>query len=323
MRAIGWAAILVLVGCSAESGEPGGSGSGRDGGGAGADAAGLDGGGGGGADGGGGPAGDGGGSGADAGDCEPPDVLIVLDRTMSMHRRPDGSQPPDTAAGHMQSKWWLAVDAIETFTAELDETMRFGLELFPRDPGGDACVTLSERIGGTTATNPQCEAGEVVVTPAIGTSGAIAAAVDAETTLLCRSTPVGAGLVTAGEEMARIASAERAQFIVLITDGQDTCDDDLPLSTVQELARSGVSTYVIGFDAGEDGTGIDSRALNDLACAGRTAPDFPAPCTDDGAGNYTATDRGGPALFLHAGDAAALTDSLEEVAGDVCCGCLI
>lgn len=315
-------AFVLVAACSAES--VGGSGTGDGGPGGGMDGSAAD---GSTADGGGGTA-DGssasdGSTPADGGDCEPPDVLIVLDRTMSMHRRPDGSRPPDTAAGHMESKWYIAVTSIESFTGELDETIRFGLELFPRDPGGDACVTLSQRIDGTTATNPRCEEGEVVVAPDIGTADAIAGAIDPETTLLCRSTPVGAGLVTAADEMADIAVADRAQFVVLITDGQDTCDDALPLSTVQSLAASGVNTYVIGFDASAGGSGIDAGALNDLACAGRTAPDFPTPCADDGAGNYTALDRGGPALFLQAGDATALTESLEGIAGDVCCGCLI
>lgn len=310
-------ALGLLVAC--DCGDGGLSGTARDGGGAGRDGAAADG-AGGGPDGGGT---DGGGGEVDSGACDPPDVLVVLDRTMSMHRRPDSTQPPNTPAGHMESKWYIAVTAIEAFTAELDTTMRFGLELFPRDPGGDVCVTLSERIDGTTATNPACEEGEILVPPDLATGDAIAAAIDPETTLLCRSTPIGAGLVTAAGELARLAVPDRAQFVALITDGQDTCDDALPLAQAQALARAGVHTYAIGFDASAGGDGIDAPTLNDLACAGRTAPDFPTPCTDDGAGNFTATDPTGPTLFLEAGDAAALTAALEEIAGDVCCGCLI
>src|SRR6185436_13017075 len=108
------------------------------------------------------------GNGSGGGACEPPDLLIVLDRTMSMHKRPDGSIPPDTAAGHAESKWYLAVNAVEQVSAApADNGLRFGLELFPRDPGGGVCVTLSQKIQGLSATNPSCEQGEVVVVPAL------------------------------------------------------------------------------------------------------------------------------------------------------------
>lgn len=255
----------------------------------------------------------------DAESCQAPDMLIVLDRTMSMHRRPDGTVPADTPAGHMESKWYVAITAIETLSADFDQTIRFGLELFPRDPGGDVCVTLSQRINGTTADNPTCEEGEVLVSPGIGTGAMIAGALDPETTVLCNSTPIGAGVGTAVTHLASIQDPIREQLAVLITDGQDTCDEPLSLGNVHALAAAGVNTYVISFDASG---GVDRQHLNDLACAGHTAPGFPAPCTDDGAGNYTATDPGGATLFLDASDAGSLTAALEQVAGEVCCDCI-
>src|SRR5687768_12884436 len=48
----------------------------------------------------------------DGGGCEAPDMLIVLDHTMSMHRTPMGMQPTDDAAGYAMSKWGIAVPAI-------------------------------------------------------------------------------------------------------------------------------------------------------------------------------------------------------------------
>lgn len=259
--------------------------------------------------------------GPDAESCEPPDMLIVLDRTMSMHKRPDGSQPANNAAGYAESKWGIAIAALEQATAALDLTIRFGLELFPRDPGGDVCVTISERLAGMTATNPDCQQGEVVVPPALDTADTIASTLDVESTLLCTSTPIGAGLVVARDALAATQDPVRAQFALLLTDGQDTCDAALPLATVQAMAAAGVNTYVIGFGAEGVTDGIDRGALNDLACAGQTAPGFPAPCTMSGAG-YVATDRTGPALYLAADDAASLTTALGAVAGEVCCNCV-
>jgi hypothetical protein len=78
----------------------------------------------------------------------------------------------------------------------------------------------------------------------------------------------------------------------------------------------------VAFDAGAP-TGVDEGLLNDMACAGRTAPGFPAGCAADASGNYRATDRAGAALFMNAGDAAGLERAFEEVVGSVCCGCLL
>ena len=256
----------------------------------------------------------------DAGNCQAPDMLIVLDRTMSMHRRPDGTVPLDTPAGHMESKWYLAITALEAVTANLDTTIRFGLEMFPRDPGNNVCVTLSQRIQQMTATNPTCEAGAIDVSPDLDTAVAIDTAMDPETTRLCTSTPIGAGLGTAITELAAIADPIRDQYAVLLTDGQDTCNEALSLSNAQALGADGVGLYVIGFDG--SGTGVDHGHLNDLACAGRTAPDPTTNCMSDGMGGFIATDRTGPTLYLLADSAAVLTTQLEDVAGTVCCNCI-
>lgn len=265
--------------------------------------------------------GDGGNPTTDAETCEAPDMLVLLDRTMSMHRRPDGTVPPDTVAGRAESKWAIAIGAVETLTAQFQTSVRFGLTLFPRDPGGDQCVTLSQRIGGQTATNPQCEAGEDLVTPAISTANAIATALDPDTTLLCNTTPVGAGLGTARDALAAIQDPIRDQYVVLVSDGADTCDEPLVLANTNALAAAGVKTYVIAFDG--SGTGIDKGLLNDAACAGRTALGFPTPCTVDGNGNYRATDRAGAVLFLAAENGPALVDAFQDIAGQVCCGCVL
>jgi hypothetical protein len=249
-------------------------------------------------------------------------MLIVLDHTMSMHREPDGTTPTNDAAGHARSKWGIAVPAVEMLTMSLDSSIRFGLERFPRNPGDGSCVTLMERIAGTSATNPNCEGGDVVVSPALATAAAIDAELDVETTELCRSTPIQAALVTARMELERIRDPIREQFVLLISDGQDSCEDSLgtAVPVAQELARAGVHTFVVAFDATSGG--IDVPTLNDLACAGQTATGFPTPCVMDAMGNYTATPGSAP-LFYVANDAAALTTAMETVAGDICCGCII
>jgi hypothetical protein len=221
----------------------------------------------------------------------------------------------------MQSKWHIAITAIEALTAQLDTTIRFGLALFPRNPGGAKCVTLSQRISGTTATNTMCEAGEVMVMPAVSSGSAIASTLDPESTLLCSSTPIGAGLGTAQAELAAIQSPIRDQYVLFVGDGQDTCDEPLVLANTHAMAAAGVKTFVVAFDG--SGNGVDNGLLNDMSCAGQTAPNFPAPCTVGANGNYLATVRNGPPLYLLANNAATLTAGLQAVATQVCCGCTL
>jgi hypothetical protein len=181
-------------------------------------------------------------------------------------------------------------------------------------------VTLAQRVGGTEATNPDCQAGEIVTEPADATGPAIAGALDPDTTLLCNTTPIGAGLETAADELASVREPDRAQFVLFVGDGRDTCDAPAVIAAAQALARDGVRTNVVSFDG--SGEGIDGAMLNDMACAGQTASGFPAGCTSDADGDYTASDPAGPALYLQAENAAELDDVLENISTDLCCGCV-
>jgi hypothetical protein len=254
-------------------------------------------------------------------DCEPPDVLVVLDRTLSMHKTPANTKPANTVAGRATSKWFIAIGAIEGLVGGFDGTIRFGLSMFPRDPGGGVCHTLSEVIGGSGGSNPTCEPGEVVVQPDVATSATdIVALLDPEATLMCKSTPIAAGLSVAADALAALRQPDRQQYIVFIGDGIDSCETaDEAIAETQASARAGVNTFTIGFDASG---GIDPAFLNDMACAGRTAIGFPSGCVADGAGDYLAADRLGPAIYLQAGDAAGLAAALESTAQQVCCGCV-
>jgi len=255
--------------------------------------------------------------------CLPPDALILLDRTQSMHRTPAGKTPVDAPA-YASSKWAQAIAGIEAMTAApTDSGLRFGLELWPRDPGGGACITLAERIEQMkTATNPMCEAGEVVLAPALGNGGAIADLLDPASTLLCNTTPTGAALITAGEYLAAHREDGREQVAILVTDGADwdlSCPEPAPLGAVQDLAEQGVRTFIVGFNGEEAQLGA-TQYLNDLACAGRTAKGFPGPCvaTPDG---FVALPGADIPVYLQADDAAQLAAALGAVAGEVCCGC--
>jgi len=81
-----------------------------------------------------------------------------------------------------------------------------------------------------------------------------------------------------------------------------------------------VKTFVVGFDG--SGSGVDEAHLNDLACAGGTAPNFDNNCVMQGS-VYRAVASPSPSrLFLLAEDALSLGQALESVTADVCCGCV-
>jgi hypothetical protein len=77
--------------------------------------------------------------------CRPPHLMIVLDRSGSFARRPNGTLPPNTNAGKRETRWHIAVTAIESVTAALEDGLQFGLAMFPYDPdcaGGLDCSNL-------------------------------------------------------------------------------------------------------------------------------------------------------------------------------------
>jgi Mg-chelatase subunit ChlD len=270
--------------------------------------------------------GEGGGFNTDGGSgavCEPPDVLVLLDRTLTMHRTPEGNIPMDVP-DYKTSKWYQAIAAVEELAAPpLDKGVRFGLALWPRDPGEGKCVTLAERVLGKQATNPICESAEIVVPPAVGSGAAIQEYLDPAATHLCASTPMGKAMTSGIDYLKGIAVPGREQYIVLVTDGADweTCGED-PRPIVQAAAAAGIKTYVVGFSAAGDiqPGGVGGEFLNDMACAGGTAKGFPAPCAES-AGGWTATDPKGAPLYLKAGNAVELGLALKAIGGKLCCNC--
>ncbi|HEY0136676.1 MAG TPA: vWA domain-containing protein, partial [Nannocystis sp.] len=194
-----------------------------------------------------------------------------------------------------------------------------GLELWPRDPGGEQCITLEQRIlDSKQATNPACEVGEILVPPALGSGAAITSAIDPLTTHICSTTPTASGLITASDWLIDHVVPGRKQYIVLVTDGADwsfSCPDPSPLLTTQQIAAAGIQTYVVGFFGQEAQAGA-LAFLNDMACAGQTAKDFANNCVQMGAG-YVAKDPMFPTpLYLQAGD-NELPATLEGVAAEI------
>jgi hypothetical protein len=252
--------------------------------------------------------------------CPPPDLMIVLDRSYSMHQQPDGETPPDNDAGYESTKWFIIIGALETFMQDYSGAVRFGLALFPGVSVQGPCGSMPAVVGDTADQGDLTCTAEVLSPPADDAADTIATELDPFATLLCKGTPIQIALDTAAATLADGDDGQE-QFVALVTDGKERCAGN-PLAATQQLAQAGVHTYVIGF--GDTHSEIEGHTtLNHLACAGQTAVGFPGTCVADGFGNYSAADADDPALtlYLAAEDGDSLAMALDQgIAGTLCCG---
>ncbi|HEY1954158.1 MAG TPA: vWA domain-containing protein [Polyangiaceae bacterium] len=256
--------------------------------------------------------------------CNPPDMLIVLDRSLSMNAAPSTNETCRTDAktcssgaqccsgvctshkcigngdaGASVSKWTLAEQAVDFVTqAPTDETIRFGLELLP-DKG---------------SAGQSCGSGDLALPMGLD-NGAGIAGILSTTTLQC-CTPIGGALQAAATTLSAAKVPNRAQYALLVTDGGETCTADSSLPVVDSLEANGVDTFVVGF-----GGKADAALLNDLACAGHTATSFATSCSCTANGCTSTVDATTTHVFFDAADGPALQTALATITNQTCCGC--
>ncbi len=168
--------------------------------------------------------------------CDKPSLLLILDKSSSMVT---GSVPSGI------TKWEAARQAVSTISTRFDESINFGLLVFPNPNHCDVssvAVPVGERTAGTIAT--------FLSTPP-PTSG--------------NWTPMYQAIdVAAAYPPMRDASTRRVA--VLITDGWQWCDPYdaatrfLPVEHAAALRATGTTLYVVGF-----GDGVDALTLNRMA----------------------------------------------------------
>ncbi len=209
---------------------------------------------------------------------DPPDMLIVLDRSGSM-LMPPGFDPTSP------TKWTLMKNALRTVLQAREANIRFGLSLFPSDSacgvnsGADVEVGLNHADEINSALNSTSPNG---------------------------NTPAHFALREALAYYQTIPFNEAGQYVLFATDGVPNCGGDPPsdevetqqetLDAVQALAQEGIHTFVLGFGGL---LGLDPDLLNDCAQAGLE----PRP--------------NGPPYFYHADDASSLQAALDQIAGGI------
>lgn len=197
-----------------------------------------------------------------------PDIMLVLDQSLSMQQDPNGHEPTDPAyAG--PSKWELLQNVITDVVKQYGDHVPFGLELYS--------------IGNNRVSDDVCYNQTSIAVPlAHDSAGQIitslkAAKPDADTNTN--------GAIRRARMDPTLANAKKGNYIILVTDGNPNCGSDLtnadpmsgvidgtqPGTTVQEIVAASmqspkVLTYVIGFDG--DMGGVNSQNLDDMAFYG-------------------------------------------------------
>jgi uncharacterized protein YegL len=206
-----------------------------------------------------------------------PDMLIVLDRSLSM----------------LQGlRWDPSKQAVKTITSEFEGLIAFGLEYFP---GGDATLGNIGGLlgagdlggllgGGGTAPGGQpvaCGGMEKIDVPLmLKNAGPIATSVDA--TFPNGFTPTGSALTVAlkalGDRGQQLDQVIKPAYVLLVTDGDPRCgvaDDpaqqEAARAAVKALKAASIPTYVFGYQI----DGAYQGLMNELAMFGGTQRYFP------------------------------------------------
>lgn len=182
-----------------------------------------------------------------------PDMLVVLDRSLSMVNTGNTGFP----------RWPASVSGIKSVTAELDHTIRFGLMVFPG------------------VKEEPCSAGAIKVELGLDHAPDIASALD--DTAPTGQTPTAATLRAAHEALVYDRGqpdvVPRNKYVLLVTDGAPTCnpdpangitsgpDEENTYAAVSELAADNILTYVVGYDTRDSPYAV---ALDEMARRGAT-----------------------------------------------------
>lgn len=179
---------------------------------------------------------------------DPPDLLVVLDRSGSMTESPPVFPPVFT------SKWNIMKGALNNIAMQKDQNIKFGLLEFASDDNCAADATAEVGI-------------------ALGTHTQFASYFNARSP--GGNTPAHLGLGSALTYYNSVPVNTAGRYVLFATDGLPNClggdpntaSDAATVAAVTALKNAGIPTYVIGF-----GTfGLNTGVLNDAAVAGGKA----------------------------------------------------
>ena len=172
---------------------------------------------------------------------DPPDLLIVLDRSGSM------SSPIPAFPPTFVSKWQIMRDALNAAVTQRQDQIRFGLSEFPTD---DDCAVAPTALR---------------VPIDLGQAPEVASYFGARNPN--GNTPSDLGLQAALTHYNSIPANPAGRYVLFATDGEPTCTatEQTTIAAVTALANAGIKTFVLGFG----GAFVSGGVLNGAALAGQ------------------------------------------------------
>ncbi|MGC4089249.1 MAG: VWA domain-containing protein [Polyangiaceae bacterium] len=210
---------------------------------------------------------------------KPTEIILVLDRSASMK---------DTPSGGTMQKWQMVLPAITGVIRTTDNSISWGLKLYPegKDTGSCVAATIVPLI-------------HVPVAPVNATN--VIAAINA-TAPEGDGTPTGDAIKYATEHL-KARNNTNPKFILLATDGDPSCPSSnatpYAVTAIADALKAGFPTFVVGVDTSKDSS---VNNLNQMAVAG---------------GRPRATTGTDMVYFYLASTQAALTTALQTITGDV------
>ena len=183
-----------------------------------------------------------------------PNVVIAVDRSDSMvTNNVPGTNP--TA-----SRWTVAKRTLQSLTAMYNDTIRFGLVLWPGVSQG--CNTNNDHM---------CQGIDVAVNVGPMTATPIANYINSNNTGTCMLTTPIANSLTQLDTYAGFNDPTRANYLVLMTDGQENCAQNVdtdPVTATMALRNHNpeIRTFAVGF-----GGDVNATLLSNIATQGGTA----------------------------------------------------
>ncbi len=210
-----------------------------------------------------------------------PNVVLVLDKSHSMVVPDyfwDHDEDPETEP---ESRWRTLHRVVSQVVTELNESMNFGVQLFP---------SLDAVQASTPAACVVNDAPEVPVAP-MNVDAVLAGIPAADELALFGGTPAERGVASAVEHLLTLPELNEdgvpvERYVVLVTDGGANCSADAQsdaelllydeqfTATIEEAHAAGVKTFVIGVDIQDelDAYGTNPfEVLNAAASAGGIA----------------------------------------------------
>jgi hypothetical protein len=189
-------------------------------------------------------------------------MMILLDRSYSMHWRPEDDTGEDEPVGadDPESRWQIALGAIDALLDAFDDDIAFGLAVYPHSSFTSGFFECDD------PENLGCQAGDVLVDVKDAAAAEIRAALASTAPFGC--TPSGQSITSVAAE-ASLNATDATNYILYVTDGVQNCDSDqrTAVAALRELEPE-IRTFVVGFTPD-----ISFNTLNATAVAGGTARD--------------------------------------------------